>query len=149
MNKSDPPRVRAQKLLEVMNFTEKTLMLHGKDSENDAMGFYIGLVETASERLGMPWLRLNDGPQGFNEYGKHPGTATQWPSGLTIGATFDREMARLWGTSMGEEFSGKGANIQLGPGLCIARLPKDGRNFEVRACVRAWRPPYARPIQSY
>ena len=29
-----------------------------------------------------------------------------------------------------EEFAGKGANVQLGPGLCIARIPQNGRNFE-------------------
>ena len=31
---------------------------------------------------------------------------------------------------MGEEFFAKGANVQLGPGLCVARVPQDGRNFE-------------------
>ena len=31
---------------------------------------------------------------------------------------------------MGAEFAGKGANVQLGPGLCLARLPLNGRNFE-------------------
>lgn len=33
----------------------------------------------------------------------------------------------------GQEFVGKGANVQLGPGMCIARVPVCGRNFEVRA----------------
>ena len=31
---------------------------------------------------------------------------------------------------MGEEFYGKGANVQLGPGVCVARVPTNGRNFE-------------------
>jgi beta-glucosidase len=31
---------------------------------------------------------------------------------------------------MGKEFYAKGANVQLGPGMCIARVPKNGRNFE-------------------
>lgn len=35
-----------------------------------------------------------------------------------------------WGNAMGEEFRGKGANVQLGPGLCLARVPQCGRNFE-------------------
>jgi hypothetical protein len=140
MNKADPPVVRAAKLLQHMNFTEKTMMLHARDSEDDQMGFYIGLVET-STRLGMPWLRLNDGPQGFNDYGKHPGTTTNWPSGLTIAASFDLAMARLWGESMGAEFRGKGANVQLGPGLCVARLPLNGRNFEYMSGeVREYQP---------
>jgi beta-glucosidase len=31
---------------------------------------------------------------------------------------------------MGEEFVGKGANVQLGPGVNVARVPVNGRNFE-------------------
>ena len=39
-------------------------------------------------------------------------------------------MARAWGKGMGEEFLAKGANVQLGPGMCLARVPTCGRNFE-------------------
>ena len=35
-----------------------------------------------------------------------------------------------WGQAMGDEFYDKGANVQLGPGVCIARVPRNGRNFE-------------------
>ena len=35
-----------------------------------------------------------------------------------------------WGRAMGAEFFAKGANVQLGPGVCVARVPNDGRNFE-------------------
>jgi thiamine pyrophosphate-dependent acetolactate synthase large subunit-like protein len=31
---------------------------------------------------------------------------------------------------MGDEFYRKGANVQLGPGICLARVPRNGRNFE-------------------
>ena len=31
---------------------------------------------------------------------------------------------------MGEEFFDKGSNVQLGPGMCVARVPRNGRNFE-------------------
>jgi beta-glucosidase-like glycosyl hydrolase len=31
---------------------------------------------------------------------------------------------------MGKEFFAKGANVQLGPGLCVARVPRNGRDFE-------------------
>ena len=31
---------------------------------------------------------------------------------------------------MGKEFAAKGANVQLGPAVCVARIPKCGRNFE-------------------
>uniref|UniRef100_A0A7S1CC37 Probable beta-glucosidase G n=1 Tax=Bicosoecida sp. CB-2014 TaxID=1486930 RepID=A0A7S1CC37_9STRA len=120
MDTSDPPAARAQKLLAAMNLTEKVHMLHGSGSG------YVGNVE-ANTRLGIPALKLNDGPQGFRGIS---GTSTAWPSGLTIGASFDVDAASKWGTAMGVEFYGKGANVQLGPGLCLARVPKCGRNFE-------------------
>ena len=31
-----------------------------------------------------------------------------------------------WGTAMGQEFIAKGANVQLGPGVCLARVPVNG-----------------------
>ena len=40
------------------------------------------------------------------------------------------QSALSWGTAMGKEFAAKGANVQLGPGLCLARVPSGGRNFE-------------------
>ena len=71
---------------------------------------------------GVPWLSLQDGPQGYRDgpYGKFPGatgTATQWPSGLAVAATWDRSLAEEWGAAMGAEFRAKGANVQLGPGM--------------------------------
>ena len=41
-----------------------------------------------------------------------PGTTTQWPSTLNMASTFDPALALEWGTAMGEEFWGKGTNIQ-------------------------------------
>ena len=122
MNTRDDPTQRARKLLENMNITEKLWMLGG----NGTMKPYVGAV-TGNKRLGIPDLTLNDGPQGFR--GIH-GSTTAWPSGLTIGASFDVAVAEAWGKGMGEEFLGKGSNVQLGPGVCLARIPNDGRNFE-------------------
>ena len=105
---------------------------------------YVGAV-TAIPRLGIPPLNLNDGPQGFrgqNTCGhwdhcvNQQGTSTAFPSGLTIAATWDVAAARLWGETMGEEFRDKGSNVQLGPGLCVSRLPQNGRNFE---CKCPWK----------
>merc|ERR1719331_299369 len=49
---------------------------------------------------------------------------------MTVGMTWDIECARAWGVAMGKEFYDKGANVQLGPGMCLARIPRNGRNFE-------------------
>ena len=100
-------------------------MVHGWD------GPYVGNVPP-NTRLGIPPLNLNDGPQGFRD-DAHPGTTTQWPSALTVATTWDVNAMYAWAAGMGEEFAGKGANIQLGPGMNLARVPVCGRNFEYLA----------------
>ena len=100
-------------------------MIHGWDSP------YVGNV-IANTRLGIPALNLNDGPQGFRD-NANPGTTTQWPSAQTAATTWNLESIYAWGQAMGEEFAGKGANVQLGPGMNIARIPVCGRNFEYMA----------------
>jgi len=105
-----------------MNLSEKVHLFHGSGSG------YVGNVE-GNSRLGIPAIRMNDGPQGFRD-NVHPGSSTAWPCSLAIGATFDRAAASVWGAAMGDEFFRKGSNLQLGPGMCIARVPRNGRNFE-------------------
>jgi beta-glucosidase len=139
-----PPPARAAALLSSLNFSQKLQLLSGVDG----LGWgcagqpsaacthpYVGNVRGLPER-GVPWLSLQDGPQGYRDgpYGKYQpgasGTATQWPSGLAVAATWDRALAGRWGAAMGAEFRAKGANVQLGPGMNLARVPVGGRNFE-------------------
>ena len=47
-----------------------------------------------------------------------------------MSATWDTLALLEWGTSIGREFYGKGANVMLGPGLCVARIPRNGRKIE-------------------
>jgi hypothetical protein len=49
-------------------------------------------------------------------------------SGLIYHCTQD--LVHRWAVAMGEEFKGKGANVQLAPGIGIARVANAGRNFE-------------------
>ena len=58
------------------------------------------------------------------------GTSTQMPSLLSVAATWDPSLAALFGATVAEEFTGKGANMILGPQLCVHRTPYEGRNFE-------------------
>ena len=80
-------------------------MLHGGKQPGQAG--YVGNTPPI-ERLGIPPLNLNDGPQGFRS-----GGTTCWPSGLTVATTWDMQAMRDWGEAMGGEFFGKGANVQL------------------------------------
>ena len=75
-------------------------------------------------RFGIPSLCLQDGPAGvrLTDYN------TAFMSGITIGATWDKDAFYQRGYMMGEEFRGKGANIGLFP-VCgpIGKNPKGGR----------------------
>ena len=75
---------------------------------------------------------MQDGPQGFRTTDRTggSGTSTAWPSALTVASSWDADLAYRWAKSMGKEFKDKGANVQLGPGIGIARVPTAGRNFE-------------------
>ena len=77
--------------------------------------------------------RWDNGPQGFGD-GCPPGSSTQWPSSLSMAASFDPELAEAWGLAMGEEFWAKGTNIQEGPGVNVARIQHNGRNFVSPHC---------------
>ena len=76
--------------------------------------------------------KMQDGPQGFRTTDKTGGfgTSTAWPSAMAIAASWDTDLAYRWARSMAKEFKDKGANVQLGPGIGIARVPTAGRNFE-------------------
>lgn len=129
MDSNLKPIDRANALLLEMTTEEKIVLLHGTSDEADVpYTGYVGYV-SGNERLKIPALKLNDGPQGFrvNEY---PGTSTCFPSLMTVGITWDRALCREFGEKMAEEFKGKGANVLLGPGLNLQRIPKNGRNFE-------------------
>ena len=116
------PKARAAAMLAKMTIEEKVTMLHGGTAPGQAR--YVGNTPTIA-RLKIPALNLNDGPQGFRS-----GDTTCWPSGLTVATTWDMDAMGMWGEAMGGEFFGKGANVQLGPGVCVARVPNCGRNFE-------------------
>jgi len=116
-------RERAQEMLGRMTLEEKVTMLHGSEASE-----YIGFV-AGNERLGIKAIRMNDGPQGFRAP-SFPGSSTAFPAMLNLGATWDAELSYSYGQSMGREFRDKGANVALGPGMNLARVPVNGRVFE-------------------
>ncbi|WFD28737.1 beta-glucosidase [Malassezia nana] len=76
--------------------------------------------------IDFPGLCLQDGPAGLRgvDY------ATAFPPGITVAATFSKELMRRRGTAIGREFRGKGANVFLGPMVNLMRAPAAGRNWE-------------------
>lgn len=78
------------------------------------------------EHLGIPEIRLADGPVGVRNYGK----ATAFPAGINLAASWDKKMAYNIGKAIGLEARAKNSHVILGPGMNIYRLPLCGRNFE-------------------
>jgi beta-glucosidase len=91
------------------------------------------------ERLGIPYLWTDDGPQGvreevglnsWNAAGRTDDFATALPPGLTIAATWNPALAEEAGKVIGEEACARGKNVLLGPGVNIVRTPLCGRNYD-------------------
>jgi beta-glucosidase len=91
---------------------------------------YIGGVNNFDIRaipdLGVPALRMADGPMGV----RNGGPATAMAAGINLAATWDTDLARRVGVQIGRDARAKGVNFLLGPGLNIYRAPMNGRNFE-------------------
>ena len=119
---------RVELLVNELTLAEKLTMVRG------VLGEYTGNVPS-NERVGIPSLNMQDGPQGFrDDFDRDSvGKSTAWPSALTVAATFDADLMYDWALAMGKEFRLKGANVALAPGVNLARVPRAGRNFEYLA----------------
>src|ERR1700680_1315366 len=77
-------------------------------------------------RLGIPSLRMSDGPLGVHDYG----LTTAYPAGIALAASWDTDLAERFGTAMGKDARARGVHFILAPGMNIYRAPMNGRNFE-------------------
>ncbi|CAK5279099.1 unnamed protein product [Mycena citricolor] len=82
----------------------------------------------AVPRLGIPVLCLQDGPNGVRPVRR----ASQFPTGITTAATWNRELITARANALAEEFYDKGINVLLGPvtGGPMGRSPLGGRAWE-------------------
>lgn len=77
--------------------------------------------------VGFPMLCLQDGPLGIR-FADH---ATAWPAGITVAATWNRDLMYRRGKALGLEHRLKGVNVMLGPSMGpLGRMPAGGRNWE-------------------
>jgi beta-glucosidase len=107
---------RADALLARMTTEEKVDFIGGVDF------FYVRDIP----RLGIPRLKMADGPMGVRNWGP----ATSMPAGIGLAASFDPALAERIGREMGRDARSKGVNFLLGPGVNIYLAPMNGRNFE-------------------
>jgi beta-glucosidase len=84
----------------------------------------------AVPRLGIPAVKLTDGPVGVRGASFTTYSSTGFPCGAAIGATFDVALAERLGQALAREAQAKGASVLLGPTVNLHRTPLGGRNFE-------------------
>lgn len=113
---SDSDKARAKFIVSQMTLKEKLMYISG----------YHGSSIRPIPRLGIPEIRMADGPQGVRNGTK----STMYPVGILSAATWNRNLVRRLGTSIGMDAKARGISIMLGPGVNIYRAPMCGRNFE-------------------
>ncbi|MEZ5559928.1 MAG: glycoside hydrolase family 3 C-terminal domain-containing protein [Pseudomonadales bacterium] len=107
-------------LLQAMSLEEKVSLLAGRS-------FWI---TTAVPRLGVPAIKVTDGPNGARGDGVSGATAASLPVGSALGSTWNLALVREVGRVLGEEALTKNAQVLLGPTINLHRTPLGGRNFE-------------------
>ncbi len=126
---SRPISERVENALSLMTTDEKVALTHAQSKFSSA----------GVPRLGIPMVWCTDGPHGirtevlwdeWDQAGWTCDSCTAYPALTALAASWDPELARLYGVSIGEEARYRGKDVLLGPGVNILRTPLNGRNFE-------------------
>lgn len=92
----------------------------------DLLGGVDGMFIRDEPAIGLPRLKMSDGPVGVRTWGP----TTAFPAGIALAAAWDPDLAETVGSALGEDARARGVNFLLGPGVNIYRAPMNGRNFE-------------------
>lgn len=92
----------------------------------DYIGGYRGFYIRGIERLGVPEIKLTDGPVGTHKDGR----STAYPAGVLSASTWNRSLVYELGKQLGRDSRARAVHVLLGPGVNILRAPMCGRNFE-------------------
>jgi beta-glucosidase len=128
LDASQPIEARINNLLPRLTLEEKVSLVHGNANFTTA----------GVPQLGIPELWMDDGPLGVREevgeqfkiVGRTDDFATAMPATLGLAATWNPDLAKEYGSVIGQEAKQRGKDIMLGPSLNIQRTPLCGRNFE-------------------
>nr|WP_294926385.1 glycoside hydrolase family 3 C-terminal domain-containing protein [uncultured Flavobacterium sp.] len=120
---------RVEDALSKMTTEEKIAMIHAQSK----------FSSPGVPRLGIPENWMTDGPHGirpevlwdeWDQAGWTNDSCIAFPALTALSATWNKELASLYGKSLGEEARYRNKNVLLGPGVNIYRTPLNGRNFE-------------------
>ncbi len=129
LNPNAPLEERVEDALSRMNLDEKIAIIHAQSK----------FSSPGVARLGIPGLWCTDGPHGiraevkwdeWDQAGWTNDSCFAFPTLTCLAATWNPEMALLYGQSISEEALYRNKNVLLGPGVNIYRTPLNGRNFE-------------------
>ena len=114
----DSPAIEAQAhaLLSKLTLEQKIELLGGVDR------FYTQPMSV----IDLPRLKMSDASVGVRTWGP----TTAYAGGSALAASWDTDLARKLGASLGRDARARGVNFLLGPGVNIARSAIAGRNFE-------------------
>ena len=119
----------AQTVSSRMDVEKRVDLLLGKmtvDEKIEMIGGIKDFYTRPISRLGIPSLRMSDGPMGVHDYG----LTTAYPAGIALAASWDTALVGRFGTAMGKDARARDVHFILGPGMNIYRAPMCGRNFE-------------------
>jgi beta-glucosidase len=119
------PEARIDTLIDAMTIEEQVALLAGAS-------FWL---TTPIERLGIPAIKVTDGPNGARGGGALIGgvRAASFPVAISLAATWNTALVEQIGQALAEEAQSKGAHVLLAPTVNIHRSPLNGRNFECYA----------------
>jgi beta-glucosidase len=111
---------RIEKLVAELTLDEKAALVAGVDLWHGP----------GIDRLGVPALKVTDGPSGARGEQWSGRPSANFPCGTALGATWNPELVHEVGKRLGVEATRKQAHALLAPTVNIHRHPLAGRNFE-------------------
>lgn len=129
LDETKPVEQRIDDALSRMTLQEKLRIIHAQSKFSSA----------GVPRLGIPEFWTDDGPHGvrpdvlwdeWEQAGQTNDSCVAFPALTCLAASWNPEVSRLYGESLGEEARYRGKDMILGPGVNIYRTPLGGRNFE-------------------
>lgn len=124
-------------VIKAMTIEEKVDMIIGCGMSMNGADKFPGTAGRTRDipRLGIRSIYMADGPHGVRmaqtrEWDSNFYYCTEFPSSMTVAASFDPELAYQIGKAIGEEVKDYGLDVILAPGVNLFRNALCGRNHE-------------------
>ena len=139
LDETQPIEQRIDDALSRMTLQEKIRVIHAQSKFSSA----------GIPRLGFPDFWTDDGPHGvrpdvlwdeWEQAGQTNDSCVAFPALTCLAATWNPDLAALYGKSLGEEALYRGKDMILGPGVNIYRTPLGDATSSIWAKTLIWLP---------